>query len=227
MELINWICLSLFVIDLFLFIFSYCKKFVVLHKISCVFFIPLIIPFFLVFLFQNFPDSYNCFKLSLISLSLLSISVILINFFSNPKIRLFGDLFFLLSILSWIDFYRSVFFLYKISSIFWGISSFIYLSLFVIDLFFLGKQKFQFYIRNLIIYFSLVFLNFSSFVNMFFSFKLNTILLFLGTTVLLFDYLYSVLDEYKIKFVHTKIIKVLLLVISQILIMSSNVILFY
>lgn len=225
MTIATLIFLGLTVLSLSFFTIFYIKQNNLITKISLFSIFPFSGTLNILLLINYLPDSINVIFYTGITYFLLSISVVLFAFDTKTAIKITARITFLASILTWINLFASVSYIYKIPGIFTIILMIIYFGLFFTACIFSGKQKMQYY-PTILIFFGIVSaLHFFSTVSLCFGLSLNSIILFLGTSTFYLLIIYYLLDYTKYHFKHAKLIKLIFLFAAQTLTAYSNILL--
>lgn len=226
MFILNWIFLGLSAFSLLLYIISLLKNIDTLQKISSIMMITFFGILNIAFLANKLPDTYNTLITTIITYSILITTIALDAFLKTKYIDNIKYSFFLITTLTWISLYNSVFYIFRISNVLIIFMILVYISLFIFTCIKIGKQKSHFYFYSLIELLPCYFLNFTSIISLLYGKTLNSLVLFLGTSTnvaLVLFYIFNIKKSYK----HERMIKYLSLLAAQLLISYSNVILFY
>lgn len=226
MFILNWIFLGLSAFSLLLYIISLLKNIDTLQKISSIMMITFFGILNIAFLANKLPDTYNTLITTIITYSILITTIALDAFLKTKYIDNIKYSFFLITTLTWISLYNSVFYIFRISNVLIIFMILVYISLFIFTCIKIGKQKSHFYFYSLIELLPCYFLNFTSVISLLYGKTLNSLVLFLGTSTnvaLVLFYIFNIKKSYK----HERMIKYLSLLAAQLLISYSNVILFY
>lgn len=230
MEPINWLFAALFIITFGLFITSYCIKKELITKITSIFLLPLFTINPLLFHFQFIPDSYHCIRYSIIAFFFFWIFQIMMILNKNKITMRAAKIFYLAGVFVWIDFYKSIFYVYAPPVWLTIISSIVFLGIIIITLFLTSPKGSVFsFKKNIVLIITIAaieFLVYASFVALIYSHKANNIILFIGMILLLFSIIFYMIEAmYKnVKF--AKEIRQTAIILSQFAICLSNLLVF-
>jgi len=225
MTISNWIFLSLSIISIAIYIISSIKRWGIIKKISAAFTMPFIAALSISFLYNELPDSRHIILATTATMSLATLTEILFIYEHKNFLRILFRIAFMLTVLSWMELYKSTFYIYSFSkwisipaSIIYGVGSIYVLVL-------TGKQKIYEYTMFLIALLIGIILHFSSLIRLCYSFNLTTTLLFLGTSLTLAHTVFYILDYSKFHFKYGKSTIFIMFIAAQTLITFSNVLL--
>lgn len=191
-----WIFISLSIIDIGLFIFSFIKNKTVIEKTTKSLLIPFLSGIGISFLFAFLPDSYHIIKIA--AEALFTASLCQLCFLSNRKIISFLKvLLYLAVIFFWALLLLAVVKIYSISKLFLYLSNFIYFALFVSFCIYIGRKPFKHYIGIFIGFVPAALLNLTAIISIIKEQRLFSYVYFIGTILLLCEYLFCVLQKTK------------------------------
>lgn len=219
------ISISIIVITIALYIFGAIKNLKLLQTIPEAFIIPAAGTIILFLLRDFMPDSTHIVKITIISLTSITISGLFAVIDKSRFAKFLNFLFFTISTFTWIDLYGSTFNIYPVYRITKIIAASIYLVLFIVLFFFIRKQKKIFILFSLISYLPAAFLNFCAIITVQRSRRGYAYILTAGTSILILFIIYQILrNAGKFKFSERiqRIINTILLVSSEILVITSG-----
>lgn len=225
MTVSNWIFLSLSLIIITLYILSSIKKWETVIKISAALLMPFIAILSISFLFNELPDSHHTILCTVATMTLASLAEVLFLFEHKRFLRALFRITFLISLLGWMELYKSTFYIYTFSRWISIPSSIIYVCGTIYVLIICGKQKIYEYLMFITALALGVILNFNSIIRLCYNFSLSSCLLFLGTCTSLAHIIFYILDYSKYHFKYGKKINMIMFTSAQTLITFSNVIL--
>lgn len=225
MTLTNLILLGLIIIDTGLYILSLLKKIGLLRKISSSIFLPFAGAFLTLFLFSYLPDSRHIIIVTISALSMASLAVIFFCFTTTTRSNVFFKLSYILSLIIWIELYRSCFYIYRIPVLLYTLCSITYFSILIAIFIFSGKQRIYYYINHILGLLAGFLLNFCSFIILCYTPCLQSVLLFTGTLSALALIVFYILHITKYNFRYYRQLFFIILISSQILITVSNIML--
>ncbi|MCR4742755.1 MAG: hypothetical protein K5866_07820 [Treponema sp.] len=225
MTISNWIFLSLSIISIAIYIISSIKKWEIIKKISASFLMPFIAALSISFLYNELPDSRHTILTTIVTMAVATLTEILFIYEHKKIFRILFRLAFMLTVLSWMELYKSTFYIYSFSKWISIPASIIYGGGSIYILVLTGKQKIYEYIMFLTALIVGIILHFNSLIRLCYGFNLATILLFLGTSLTLAHTIFYILDYAKFHFKYGKKINFILFISAQTLITFSNVIL--
>ncbi len=225
MTIANWIILGFIIITTGLLIFSYIKKNSLMKKICECILIPLFATLNVLVLKESLPDSLHLIKVTLFSLSMVSISTIFLSFENYKPLRIAGRILVVASIICWISLYRTIFFIHKVPLWLTILMTSIYIAGTIIAIVLSGKQELRFYVLFAISFALTAYLHFCSLIFLCFETAGYSIMLFAGTSIFAGLTAFHFINQTKLKTKHAGVIRYGLLVISQVLIACSNILL--
>ncbi len=223
MTIANWILLSSLAVILILLIISHILKKTVLQKICECLIIPLFGALNVLLLRDYLPDSRHLIKITIIALSLSTISTIFLSLEKIKLLRISGRILILANVFCWITLYRTVFFIHKVPLWLTILMSCIYIAGTIAAIILSGKQEIKFYVLFACSFALSSYLHFCSLIFLCYETKGNSIMLFAGTTLFAALTAFHFINQAKLKFKHAGVIRYSLMLTSQILIASSNI----
>lgn len=222
MNLAFWITLGLFITATILFFIFYKLKLLLPKKIFAFLTCPLIAATSVSSLYLFLPDSLPVIFTTILSFLCCTVSIILFFFESDIKFRVIGRSAFLLSICIWFNLFRSTFYIYKVPVLLLIICLLIYIGIFVITCFLLGKQKLSRFFWAFISILICSMLHFSTVVTLFEGHTLYSIFLFAGATGIFALTIYYLSLYKKEPNNHTKLIEFCMMLGSLLFISAAN-----
>ena len=223
MTIADWILLGLIIVAAALLIISYIKKITLLQKICECMIIPLFGTLNVLILRNYLPDSLHLVKITILTLSLITISTIFISFESKKTLRVLGRILVLAGTVCWISLYRTIFFIHKVPLWLTILMAAIYLAGMLTAIILSGKQEILFYVLFALSFTLTAYLNFCSLIFLCYETAGSTIMLFAGTTLFIALNAFHFINQAKLNFKHAGKIRYNLLLASQILIACSNI----
>ena len=223
MTIANWILFASMIIAAGLLIFSYIKKNSLLKQICECLIIPLFGAMNILFLREYLPDSLHIIKLTIISISLVTISTIFIAFEKIKALRISGRILVLASVICWISLYKTIFFIHKVPSWLIILMVILYTAGMISAIVVSGKQRIVFYILFALGFALSAYLHFCSLIFLCYEKNGSAVMLFSGTTIFIALSAFHFINQAKLKFKHAGVIRYCLVIASQILIACSNI----
>ena len=218
-----WILTGVFFTTILLYIIALLKKIPLMGKIASGFMLPNLETVSIILLLRSLPDSFHILVITSIALYMASIAEILFLFTEVKVLRILSRITFLISQLFWFDIFKSTFFINRIPSWLSIITVVFYTLILAGTLFICGKQilsKYISYILAMIISFSV---NFCTFITLCFERNLHSILQFSGTLASCALIIFYIANHTKFDFKYKNSILLILLIVSQGLISSGNI----
>ena len=223
MTIANWILLSSLAVILILLIISHILKKTVLQKICECLIIPLFGALNVLLLRDYLPDSRHLIKITIIALSLSTISTIFLSLEKIKLLRISGRILILANVFCWITLYRTVFFIHKVPLWLTILMSCIYIAGTIAAIILSGKQEIKFYVLFACSFALSSCLHFCSLIFLCYETSWNSILLFAGATIFAALTAFHFINQAKLNFKHAGVIRYSLMLASQVLIASSNI----
>ncbi|MBP5519181.1 MAG: hypothetical protein J6X84_01195 [Treponema sp.] len=223
MHVIDWILLAIVLITIGILIFACASKKNILKKVSECLVIPLFAILNITLLVQSLPDSRHILRISTLVLLLISVSTICMTYSSKRLLRILARLLIFASVFCWISLYRTIFYIHKVP--FWLIILMIlvYIVTIVFACIISGKQEGIYYFIFAIGFAPYAYLNFCTVIFLCFERTISSIILFAGSVIFLLLNSFQFINQARLKFKHADVIRYILLITSQILIASSNI----
>ena len=225
MTISNWIFLSFSIISIAIYIVSSIKKWTIIKKISAACMMPFIAALSISFLYNELPDSRHTTLITITTTTLATLTEILFIYEHKRSLRIFFRISFLVTLLGWMELYKSTFYIYSFSKWISIPASIIYIAGSIYILILTGKQKLYEYLMFLLTLAIGIILHFSSLIRLCYNFELSSSILFIGTSMTLAHIIFYILDYSKYHFKYSKTINLIMITLAQALITFSNVIL--
>ena len=177
---------GLSLITLSLYIIFYIKKNEMIKRVSSTAIFPITGLLCILILMTSLPDSFNIIIYTAIVYLFVTITVILFFHEEKPLARIAERTCFLIAAFTWINLYRTVFYIYRVPLFFILFMVILYVFLNAAVLIVSGKQKLNYYIVAIISISLVSILHFCSFVSLCFGRTLSSVVLFCGTTTNVF-----------------------------------------
>lgn len=195
-----------------------------IQKILFCFFIPIITGITVYFLIPFLPDSYRILTQSVFGYFFSEIACIFFLFFEEKKIfRYFARILFFCSILMSINLNFSVFYIYHISKILTIFLLLFYFAIAIVICVFSKKQKIFVYLWIFVSIIIAGFFNYIAIVSLIYSKQLYAVFLVLASFIFLSLVFYYMIDLKQYHFKHSKVVRFILLIISQLLLSAAAV----
>jgi len=199
------------------------KKLPLVLKILASIVIPLIAGVTIYFLSWYLPDSKHIITISAFGYFFTALSTTLFLFDDYKYIRYSARVALFASIILWITLFFNVFYLYHISTALTVCLILLYVAVDVVLCIFIGKQKPFMYAWVFGAILLGGFFNYLTVVTLIYSHRLYSILLCAGSTIILGMIFYYMIDLKKYHFRHSKVVRYILMIISQGLLAASTV----
>lgn len=230
MEPINWLFAALFIITFGLFITSYFIKKELITKITSIFLLPLFTINPLLFHFRYTPDSYHCIQYSIIAIFFFWIFQIMMILNKHKITMIAAKIFYLAGVFVWINFYKTIFYIYTPPAWLTIFSLIIFLGIIVTTLFLISSKGTNFSIKKnfvlIITIAAIEFLVYASFVALIYNHKINNLILFIGMILLLFSIIFYLIESVYKNVRFAKEIRQTAIILSQFAICLSNLMVF-
>ena len=115
MTISNWIFLSFSIISIAIYIVSSIKKWTIIKKISAACMMPFIAALIISFLYNELPDSRHTILITITTTTLATLTEILFIYEHKRSLRIFFRISFLVTLLGWMELYKSTFYIYSFS----------------------------------------------------------------------------------------------------------------
>lgn len=223
MTTLNWIFLSIFGISTVLFIIGYALKNIIIERIASFSIFPAIGCLATSFLIKYYPDALHINILSIAAFSTIAIAEVFLSFDKKKILFSTGVVFLLLNTSCWLTLFGTIIFFYHIPQFLTVISIIVYLSIFLICLIFIRKQKLLSITFAFITYTTAVIMHYCGFITLIYEKNLYSSLLFTGATVFFGYMIFMILDRYRFETKYGMLFKNIALILSQILISVSSI----
>lgn len=198
------------------------KKSELIRNLLFSFLIPIIASVTIYFLTYFLPDSFHIITSILLNYFFAEISCVFFLFLEGKKyFRYFARFFLLISICTniYLNFY--VFYIFHISRILSIFLISFYFSIALVICIFTKKQKISVYLWIFVAILISGFFNYISTINLIYSHRLYSIFLFLASAIIIALIFYYMIDLKKYHFKHSKVVRFILLITSQVLLSLS------
>lgn len=227
MNICSWIFLGLFVVSLSLYLVFYTKKFEIAKRV----FVSLLVPELTVLcasiLINSLPDSFHVLMVLIFSCLLMGASIIFFIFETSKKARIYARLCFLIYGLIWSELFSSIFYFYHIPAWITVLASLIYILIYLVSMFFMGKQNFNYYLWNFVFFAVNGFFNFCSLLTLVYEPVWYSIFLFLSSLCIIGVSVYYSMSYRKFHFKYQEPVRNLSFVLIHLLICAACTFMLY
>lgn len=199
------------------------KKLPLIVRILSSLVLPIVTGVAIYFLSLFLPDSRHIITISSFGNFFAILSTVLFLFDENKLLRYLARSALFISIVFWITLFFNVFYIYHVSILLSVILAILYLGIAVTLCIFIGKQKIFVYGWVIVAILLGGFFDYLSIMALLYSHRIYSILLCAGATGILASIFYYMIDTKKYHFRHAKVVRCVLIIISQALITASTV----
>ena len=219
MILIDWILLGLLLVSILLYVIANIKKIKYMDGISALFFIPLSC-FLLIRLLHNYlPDSKHIITISIFAVFFISVREFFVWFNFHKLMKYVAHGLYILSLISWIQLYKTTFYIYRPVAIWTIIVTLIFAVLFVFLTIMIGKENKKYALYSILPFILTGYLNYSAIISHINCHDFSSIILIAGTILLTADYIFFSIQTNKPIEINGKlerIIRILLITAAEI-----------
>lgn len=190
MIVIDWILLGLLFTAILLYVIANIKKIKYLDGITALFFIPLSCSFIIRLLNNYLPDSNHILFISCFAVTFISLREFFIWFNFHRLMKYASQGLYLLNLISWIQLYKTTFYIYRPSAIWTLIVIVLFAALFGFLCIMMGKDKLKYALTCIVPFILIGYLNYSAVISHINLHDFSTVVLLAGTLLLAADFVF-------------------------------------